>query len=69
MFITQVRGILSDCPLPALDIYRNNTKYRLSFDWKELFDQMFGERKLMMALLPNTQVRHTDSVIPHLYLI
>ena len=56
MFVIQVRGVVSDCALPALstDLWR----HELSFEWKELFNRVFGERKMATAVLHGAPVSH-----------
>ena len=56
IFVIQVRGVLSDCALPAFNL--NRRKYQLSFGWKALFNRTFGERKLAAALLDSAPVSH-----------
>ena len=56
MFVVQVRGVVGDCALPGLSI--NATRNELSFEWKKLFDQIFGERRLGTIMLHGAPVRH-----------
>ena len=45
MFVVQVRAGLNDCAIPGLKI--NQKKREISFNWIELFDRMFSERKAL----------------------
>ena len=56
MFVVQVRGVVGDSALPGLSI--NASRNELSFEWKKLFDQIFGERKLGTIMLHGAPVGH-----------
>ena len=56
MFVVQIRGVVGDCALPGLSI--NASRNELSFEWKRLFDQIFGEQKLVTNMLHGTPVGH-----------
>ena len=56
MFVVQVRGVVGDCALPGFII--NASGNELSFEWKKLFDQIFGERKLGTIMLHDAPVGH-----------
>ena len=45
MFVVQVRAGLNDCAIPGLKI--NQAKREISFNWTELFERMFSERKAL----------------------
>lgn len=60
MFVVQVRGSVSDCALPALNI--DLSKHELSFEWRDLFNRFFGERKMATAMLRDVQVSHRVSL-------
>ena len=54
MFVVRVRDVVGDCAMPGLNV--NPSRCVLSFEWKKLFDQLFGERKLYTAALPSIPV-------------
>ena len=56
MFVVQVRDVVGDCALPGLSI--NASRNEVSFEWKKLFDQIFGEQKLVMNKLHGATVGH-----------
>ena len=56
MFVVQVRGVVGDCALPGLSI--NASRNELSFEWKKLFNRIFGERKLVTVTLHGALVGH-----------
>lgn len=58
MFAVQVRGIVGDCALPALDI--DPSTQELSFNWKDLFSRIFGEQKVVTTVLHGAPVGHPD---------
>lgn len=66
MFVVQVRGSVGDCALPALNI--DHIKHELSFDWRDLFDRFFGERKLTTTVLHGAPVGLLDYMALFLYL-
>ena len=45
MFVVQVRAGLNDCGIPGLKI--DQEKREISFNWIELFERMFTERKAL----------------------
>ena len=56
MFVVQVRGSVGDCALPALNI--DPSKHELSFEWRDLFNRFFGERKVATAVSNGAPVSH-----------
>lgn len=54
MFVVQVRGSVGDCALPALNI--SNSRHELSFEWRDLFNRFFGERKVVTTVLHGAPV-------------
>ena len=58
MFVVQVRGSVGDCAVPVLNI--DSSRHEVSFDWRDLFDQFFGEQKVVKAGLHDTLVGHSD---------
>ena len=54
MFVMQAQGAVGDCALPGLSI--NSDRNELSFEWKRLFNQMFGERKPITVILQGAPV-------------
>ena len=56
MFVVQVRGSVGDCALPALNI--DPSKHKLSFEWRNLYNLFFGERKVATAVLYGAPVSH-----------
>ena len=58
MFVVQLRGSVGDCALPVLNIA--SRRHEVSFDWRDLFDQFFGEQKLAKAVLHDALVSHPD---------
>ena len=60
MCVVQVRGVVSDCPLPALDV--DPIWCELSLEWKKLFDRVFRERKLATAVLHSVPVGHLNRI-------
>lgn len=58
MFVVQGRGVVDDYPLPALNI--DYIRCELSFEWKKLFDRVFGEGKLATAVLHGAPVDHPN---------
>ena len=45
MFVVQVRAGLNDCAIPGLKI--DQEKREISFNWIELLDRLFSERKAL----------------------
>ena len=45
MFVVQVQAGLDDCTIPGLEI--DQEKRQMSFNWIELFECMFSERKAL----------------------
>lgn len=60
MFVVQVRGSVSDCALPALNV--NSSRYEFSFEWMDMFNGFFGERKLTTTVLHGAPVGHSDCI-------
>ena len=58
MFVVQVRGSVGDCALPVLNIH--SSRHEVSFNWRDLFDHFFGERKMAKAVLHDALVSHPD---------
>lgn len=58
IFVVQVRVVVDDYPLPALNI--DHIRCELSFEWKKLFDRIFGEVKLATAVLHSAPVGHLN---------
>ena len=56
MFVVQVRSVVGDCAVPGLSI--NASRNELSFEWKKLFDQIFGEQKLVTNKSHGAPVGH-----------
>lgn len=67
MFVVQVRGSAGDCALPVLNIH--SSRHEVSFDWRDLFGQFFGEQKVTRAVLHDALVGHPDFRQCSMYLI
>ena len=67
MFVVQVRGSVSDCALPVLNI--DSSRHEVSFEWRDLFDQFFGEQRAAKAVLYDALVSHPDLRHYFMYLI
>lgn len=59
MFVVQVRGSVGDCALPALNIH--NSRHELSFEWRDLFNRFFGERKVVTTVLHGAPIGQVPS--------
>ena len=56
LFVVQVRGSVCDCGIPSLNFNVNSLRLELSFEWRDLFHQFFGERKIVGAALDGAPV-------------
>ena len=66
LFVVQVRGSLCDCAIPSLNLNVNPLRLEVSFEWKDLFHQFFGERKMIRAVLDAAPVCNLRSSLPEL---
>ena len=67
MFLIQVRGSLGDCTLPALSI--DHIGNELSFEWRDMFDRYFGQRKMITTVLLGAPVSLAGCIASFLWLI
>ena len=56
LFVVQVRGSVCDCAIPSLNFNVNPLRLEVSFEWRDLFHQFFGERKIVGAVLDGAPV-------------
>ena len=58
MFVVQVRGSLSDCALPALNV--DSRRHEFSLEWRNLFNRFFRVRRVATTILLEAPVGHLD---------
>ena len=66
LFVVQVRGSLCDCAIPSLNFSVNPLRLKISFEWRYLFHQFFGERKMVRAVLDGAPICNLRSSLPDL---
>ena len=66
LFVVQVRGSVSDCAIPSLNLNVNPLRLEISFEWRDLFHQFFAERKMVRAALDIAPVFNPRSSLPGL---
>lgn len=66
LFVVQVRGSVCDCAIPSVNFNVEPLRLELSFEWRDLFHQFFGERKTVRAVLDGAPVCNLRSSLPDL---
>ena len=64
LFVIQVRGSVCDCAIPSLNFNVHPLRLELSFEWRDLFQQFLGERKMVRAVLNGAPVFNPRSSLP-----